>query len=325
MRRVGPLLVACSIGLTSLLMAPSASAQPTERWVQIGLEWARLVEIEPEPVVDAARIKAQIEKGCSETSVRFGNTALFRGQTAVQSWSSATRNAVSLASIVDDFAAAELHLEDAFSDSRLDPVQHAALENQHILIAMQFQEFERATALLAQYGLRVEGQDALTSDRLFWSIMALSDTSREAWRNTHLPRLDEAHELDPTSFQVLVWRVIAWLKTEEWREGGACAALKKDMSSRLLDLSDAGACPLMMGHMSFAVDRALGSDASFRVDKDTAAWRDFAVGVLGIVTGDRALVAELERALQGAGRDVDCGQSLASELGVLRARLLPNE
>ena len=131
------------------------------------------------------------------------------------------------------------------------------------------------------------------------------------WGDRILPRLDAAYAADPSSFQVRAWRVIAWLKAAP---SGTCATRVADFSTRLLDLSEASACPLMLGHVTHAIDRALGSRPGTDSDRARATWRRFGEALLALVAGAPEVAAHRRAELTGAG---GCAAMMGAELDAL--------
>ena len=318
--RTGAIVAALVIAVLPALGQEATEDNAT--WIRTNLEWVRLIHLEPSPIVNDKRILAQIQLGCAASPIRFGDTAIMREQINAGEWPKDTRHSLSFASLADDFETAHRFVSAELGRSDLTPVQRQVLENQHIHLAIQFQDNAAARRLLDRYENSARPPDSLRSDRLFWRVHAAPDQSGAAWRSEHLSALDAALEADPTSFQVLAWRVLGWIWSEPWKARGLqCRAAIADFSERVLDLSDAGACPLMLGHLSFAMDRAIGEQVARNVSADMAAWRNLAVGILAVILGDRPLYGQILAELNAQDDRVACRATLVSELSRLEGLL----
>ena len=205
----------------------------------------------------------------------------------------------------------------ALDHAELDAGQRAVLENQMILTALQFDDRAEAQRLSALYGTPSGLPGPILSDRLLWQILASGPTaSLESWRSERLPRLDAAMAADPTSFPVRVWRVIGWLEAEPWADA-ACGPAIKAFSDRLLDVSDAGACPLMISHFARTSDLHFGPDGPTDGATVQAAWRRFASALLAVIVGDSASSEALRVSLLEASKTTDCARQMSVELEIL--------
>lgn len=280
-----------------LVLLPGAALA---EWTRTGLEFHALVP-PPDPVVDRTRVAAQQARRCEASAIRFGDTAAMRG--AVQAdWDDTTRTLAAIAAIADRPETALDALAEAQAGT---PEGAGILDSQRALTALQFGETTSVSA---------DGQSgAHLSDRLFWQAMAAAPTATTAqWGDRILPRLDAAYAADPSSFQVRAWRVIAWLKAAP---SGTCATRVADFSTRLLDLSEASACPLMLGHVTHAIDRTFGSRPETDTDTARALWRRFGEALLAVVAGapDVAAYRQGEIAQTGGA----CAALMSSELRAL--------
>jgi len=301
--------------MAGMLIATSLAAQDAALLVRDGFEW-HPPPAPPEPVnVDAKRLASQTEAGCAQSPVRFGDSAIMRGQIEVAQWPDVVRRLSAIAALTDDPADMNARVSEALATPDLTPVQRFVLQNQHVLWAMQLGGDAKAADILAKYGLPEDLPPSLASDRLFWGVLGAQAQGRGAWTKDHLPALDAAFVADPTSFQVRAWRVIGWIKAEPWKSKAQCGPLIRDFSNRILDLSDAGACPLMIGHLAFAMDRALGDRGLARGKAPQAVWRRFSAALLGVVSGDRALVAELRDTITvAATQGTPCAADMRHEI-----------
>ena len=314
------LFVILLVGSGSVTLAQQHEANQTQ-WVRTNLEWVRTVTLKPMPIVDSRRIEAQIEKGCTKSPIRFGDTATMRQQVTPEPMPEEVRRAVSFASFAHDHDTAAGLLNGALEGGQFTAIQRQVLENQLILTAIQFGRSAEARALLERFAVQGDLPASLRSDRLFWSVLAAGNQSPKAWERDLLPRLDAALEADPTSFQVLSWRVLGWMRAKPWEEGARhCPKTIRDFSDRILDLSEAGACPLMLGHLAFALDRDLAEQVVRQVPPDMASWRHFALGILAVVVGDRAVHKQAMADLFPVRGDASCAAPMISELSQLEDR-----
>lgn len=292
-----------AVGLV-LLFCLSLAGPAHADWVLSGFEW-HLRPAPPEPVVDAERVSAQQAQGCSQGPVRFGDTAWMRGTAPAADWRDRDRLAASIAAFADRPQTAMSALSDPS-----DMAYRALLRG---LLALQLGDPDAARDHLRASGPLADLPPALASDVIFWTVMTEADTATPPdWRTRLVPDLDAAHRADPTSFQVRAWRVIGWYRGESYTDGSSCAARLDSFADRLLDLSEASACPLMLGHVSHAINRALKS----RPDTDTQAarvpWRLFQDGLFATVTGAAEMRATALTTLSQS--QAACAPLLASEL-----------
>lgn len=267
-------------------------------WTRTGLE-LHARPVPPAPVVDLARVQAQKANRCAATSIRFGDTAAMRGTAPAEIWDDTARTNAAIAALSDRPQTAQAALDALPQDS-------AMADSQRILTALQFGQTPDVT------GAETPGHAA---DRLFWQVMTdAPGATQRAWRDDLLPRLDAGFATDPSSFQIRAWRVIGWLRADP---PGTCADRIADWSTRLLDLSEASACPLMLGHVTHAIDRALGSRPDTDPDNDRAVWRAFGDGMLAVVAGAPDVAAARRAEIMTSG--TFCAPTLAAELTRLEA------
>ncbi|MGR3804782.1 hypothetical protein [Marinibacterium profundimaris] len=283
-----------------LLLPGLAQAQ----WMRTGLEFHGQPP-QPDPVVDRARVEAQQARRCEASAIRFGDTAAMRGAVAPPDWDDPTRTSAAIAAIADRPDTALQALDAAALTATTDEAA-TVLEAQAVLTALQFGQSPTVpTNDLSGPHL---------SDRLFWQALARAPTATPGqWTDQILPALDAAFAADPTSFQVRAWRVIAWLEARP-PAAGQCAARIAAFSDRLLDLSEASACPLMLGHVTHAIDRALGSRPGTDSDRARATWRRFGEALLALVAGAPEVAAHRRAELTGAG---GCAAMMGAELDAL--------
>jgi hypothetical protein len=297
-------------------LAPVRADEP--KWIRSGLEWS--IEQPPVQNVDQARLEKQKAGGCGGSLIRFGDTAVMRGWSPGSDWSEEVRKLSSSAAFVDTPELAYDLLGKALDHADLDAGQRAVLENQMILTALQFDNRAEAQRLLAQYGTPAALPGPILSDRLLWQILASGPSaSPESWRSERLPRLDAAMAADPTSFPVRVWRVIGWLEAEPWTHA-ACGPAIKAFSDRLLDVSDAGACPLMISHFARTSDLHFGPDGPTDGATVQAAWRRFASALFAIIVEDSATAEALRVSLVEASKTTVCARQMSGELEILERK-----
>lgn len=285
-----------ALALILLLLPGAALAQ----WTRTGLEFHALAP-PPDPVVDRARVEAQQARRCEASAIRFGDTAAMRGGASAE-WDEPTRTAAAIAAIADRPETALAALDGLSAQGEAQVI----LDSQRLLTALQFGQ----APTVATEGLT----GAHLADRLFWQAIAAAPTATPGqWADQILPALDAAFAADPSSFQVRAWRVIAWLEARP-AAGGQCAARIAAFSDRLLDLSEASACPLMLGHVTHAIDRALGSRPETDTDAARATWRRFAEALLALVAGAPDVAAHRRAELATAG---GCAPLMGAELAAL--------
>lgn len=304
-------LVAMVIGHSSAIRAGETAV-----WVRTGLEWHN--PIREESAVDQARVAAQIEAGCVETGIRFGDTAAMRDTLGPIDWPEAVRKLVSAAALLDRNDAAQSLLDQAAAVPGLDRLMIAALENQRILTALQFGDIELADRLLDRFGIAENLPGPIRADRLFWSVLIEAPKATSAdWRTALGPRLDAALAADPYSFQTRVYRLIAWLEGDGWTAGTSCMVMIGKYSALALDISEASACPLMIGHVTHALDRHFKERADDPDAGSLGIWRTFATGVLAIVAGERDTAVMARNRLANPLATIPCADQMAKEILML--------
>lgn len=299
--------------------ATAGFAQDEAIWGRTGMFWRVEPLIEPEPVIDVRRVQDQLALGCSASVIAFGDTARMRGPVGDGDWPRAVRNLVVTSALSDVKDDALALIEEAVSQPKLTAGQTAALQNRHILTALQFGDEALASGLLDRYATPANLPDPILSDRLFWSAyLGLDRDDRERWVTQHAEDLDRAMSLDPTSFQVRLLRAVGFIAHSGW-QGMECPQAVRAFSDILLDMSEAGACSLMVGHMSYAIERDVGAMKNGRLTRQTRDWIAFANGLLGVISDNTAVVEAHARALSSEASS-PCGplmsQTLASVGGL---------
>lgn len=307
------MLIKGLIGAVLMIASTSAaSAQDEAEWVRIGFEW--LVQTPPPPLVDQKRLKGQIELGCGSSHIRFGDTAVMRGFTPNGIWPPNVRDLASSAALVDAPNEAYHMLAKALDEPRLTREQRLVLQNQHILTALQFDDINSADQLLTRVGTPPDMPAQLLSDRLFWQVEVDRRGATAAdWQSELMPLLDRAMESDPHSFQVRAWRVIAWLEAERWHRE-TCGSAISSLSDRLLDLSEAGACPLLIGHFSHFLDRHFGGRPVSAKSKERAEWRQFATALMAVIIDSPATTKRMMQHFDSPGNTRPCSGLMAAEI-----------
>lgn len=294
----------------------------TAGWEPAGLIWRPPLP-PPAPIISGSRVSDQIKQGCGKTNVQFADTALMRGSFVLpDQWQAQTRKLVIAATVADDLDLALDFLNTALATEKLSVVQTNVLMNQKVLTALLFGDFSRASIILEELDFKTNIPNGLWADRLFWrALIAVNQANKDTqkWQNSIQPTIEEAARLEPDSFILRVWRLIAWLEAKRWRQGNSCAASARVFSELVLDVSEASACPLMIGHVSHAMDRHFRArgDGSTPPATDLAAWRRFAAGILATVSQDQATSKAAEDSLIQASR-ISCAPTLGNGIGILR-------
>jgi hypothetical protein len=274
------------------------------------------VQRPPPPIVSCSQIEEQRQQGCGNSTIRFGDTAAMRGLSGgAPAFTRQVRNLAAAANLTDDPAQADALMQQAI-DLTDGQEQRFHLIGLRALLALQHGRTDQARTVLTAVD-PTAAPDAVASDLLFFSVLAEAPTATHtAWRETHLATLERAAVLDPTSFQVRAWRVIGWLIAAPW-EGqtrpGACPTIARDFAQRLLDLSAAGACPVMIGHLDLAIARHFRSRVVSEPAHGAMVWRQFANGLFSVLINEHEIAVAMQRALASA-EPVSCGPILGQEL-----------
>lgn len=303
--------------MMTVLLPLSAMAQDAATWQQQGLFWTFSSPETVQPVVDEERVKEQMEQGCSGSILRFGDTAPMRGLVLDGDWPRAVRDMVATSALTDNPNEAYALLRDAIAQDDLGPAQIWTLQNRLVLTALQFDDPAQATMLLSEFGSPEGLSAALLSDRLLWTVVAqFPGISDAEWDITYLPMLDRAVSLDQSSFQARFWRVVGWLDSEAWMDL-SCRDAASAYSDMILDMSDAGACSLMIGHFSHALDIELGASNAGQTNTQQSLWSDFTKALLARVSRNpevaTALIANMRL------NAIPCSDMLATEIDALGA------
>lgn len=307
-------LLALLGGTTPVLGSCEEQISEDAYWTFSGGLWS--VQRPPPPIVSCSQIEEQRQQGCGNGTIRFGDTAAMRGLSGgAPDFTRQVRNLAAAANLTDDAAQADAFMQQAINLAE-GAEQRFHLIGLRALLALQHGRADQARTVLTGVD-PITAPDAVASDLLFLSVLAEApNATQSAWRETHLATLDRAALLDPTSFQVRAWRVIGWLMAAPW-EGEAlpdtCSAIARDFAQRLLDLSAAGACPVMIGHLDLAMARHFRSRVVSEPAQGAMVWRQFANGLFSVLISDHEIAEVMQRALVGANT-ATCGPILGQEL-----------
>ncbi|MFZ5965502.1 hypothetical protein ACOXXX_21410 [Thalassococcus sp. BH17M4-6] len=289
-------LVTCVVFLS--LFAGTVAGQTAEKCVPNVLfrQGLRIgITVCPEdPPVDVQRIKEQRERDCGNSDVRFGDVALMRGSLDGIEWSRRERRALSTAALSDDLEVALGPLRESIDQAAGTGLKETVLIHQAALTALQFQDPQRTKVLLDGVTLPADAPKDVIFDQVFLGILADAQEAGAAeWAAELLPRIDTLKTEDTSAFGLRAWRLYGWFLAKYNRSFASCDAAIDDFMTRVLDVSEASSCPLLLGHFEHALDRRLQSASATRSTEE-AQWRLLAGGVLASVSGrdDAALVAQ---------------------------------
>ena len=303
------------IFLSAVLAFESSFAEEEGNWRRQGLS---IIWFKQTPLIDMSRIAAQKALGCGGLNrIRFGYTSQMREIGPAVSWTTGQRRLLSAAFLADNVSLSNKFVDAVLKPRDLDPLSRIIVENLKILNLLMFDDTQAAMTFLAQASDDADAPNSVRADRLFLEVAARWDTARylEEFRTIDAS-LQTAIELDPSFFSVRAYRVAAWLKMVELgarpiisRGGGYCDAAVREFSDRVLDVSEASACPLLVGHFSHFLSRQLKDETAdqpklvaISAETEQAAWRLFALGILSDVSGNRRNVARVWRTLNGTQR-----------------------
>lgn len=307
-------LTALAIGSSQAFASCDASEQESAFWAFSGGLWN--VQHPSPPIISCSQIEQQKQQGCGSMDIRFGDTAAMRGHSGgAPAFGRQVRNLAAAANLTDDPQQADELIQQAINLAD-GTEQRFHLIGLRALLALQHGRDEEARSILATVNPS-DAPDAVASDLLFFSVLADAPyASRSDWREAHLPALDSAARLDPTSFQVRAWRVIGWLLAAPWegeKRPNACPTIARDFAQRLLDLTAAGACPTMIGHLDLAMARQFHSRVTLEPAQGAMVWRQFANGLFSILVSEIETAKVMQVALATAD-PATCGPILGDEL-----------
>lgn len=312
------------------------AAAQDQPWVRHGLSILREPP-RPIPPIDVSRAQQQRTQGCQGLSaVRFGYNASFRGTAPDIEWSDTHRKLLAAAALTDNYANATGLIRTVLGDPELAGNARRIVENLLLLTIESFRKPEDFASALATLPSDADAAAPVRADRLFLQAYALANRAQSAadWRQVD-QLLGEAYPLDPTFFSIRAYRVIAWLAAAQLgkplaagTDAPQCAGDVQAFYNRVLDVSEAAPCPLLVGHFSHYVSRILQDGDTIGLPTEAASqttrqspWRVFATGLLGYVSGDRAghlaaLTALEKRATHDASQ-VSCSGKLFDALKLL--------
>lgn len=299
--------------------AISTLANPQE-WALSGLELVRA----PPPIIDISRLRAQQAVGCAATKVRFGDTAFMRGFGLRTPWPETVRRLMSAAEMTDNPKAAYERYRTAIATPGLSEAQRAAIEEQWMLAALQFNDAAMAQQI-EDSSSSSELPPQMQADRLFLSVLLRAGrATEEDWKGQLDTALAGALRRDKTHFGVRVWRVFAWFKGKAGTiRSGSCASELNDLQRRVLDVSEASPCPLMLGHFDHALSRFLSESPEDGPDRPKRAWHTFAAALLAEAAQNTARTDALVISLATQQSSGACRALMLDELNRMRKARKP--
>ena len=289
-------------------------------WLRSGLSvyWRATPSV---PLIDTARVREQKQRGCSGTGVvRFGYSASLRRSAPQIEWSTENRRRFAGAALTDRRETAYSLLTEVVADPALSVDARALAENQRVITAIMFGDLPGAEQFLVAGASDDRAAAPIRADRVFVRalIAEQSAISPSDWRGVD-DLLARALELDPSHFGVRAHRVLTWLLAVEGTNrlpaADGCETALQMFSTLVLDLSEAGPCPLLVGHADHVLSRGLldasrAEDAPMSVTAQSRSgpWRVFAAGLLAEVVGNTNVREAAVSALEGATADRSPGQ-----------------
>ncbi|MGF1528134.1 MAG: hypothetical protein ACFCBW_15255 [Candidatus Competibacterales bacterium] len=288
----------------------------------------------PEPaLIDIQRAAAQRQRGCQQlATVRFGDNAAMRGTAPPGAWSRQQRRAFVAAALADRAEVALPLIDGILAADDLSPDARAAAENRYLATALRFDDLDAFAAGLAAAADTRAAAAPLGADRLFLRALAQIKTGPGARQWPEIDaELTRAHDLDPSAFSIRAYRVIVWLMALAQRRGQLpdvagnrrCAPAVATLSHRLLDVSEAAPCPLLVGHFAHRLGRILGDEPGASTGRgfDTATplipWRLLTLGLLAHVTRNDAVFAKALAQLATGPRRTPCHAEIEGALAAL--------
>ena len=309
-----------ALGVLVVLIALAAAdlSRADELPVMASRVGLKVVLSETLPVpVDLKRMRDQKKKGCdAQSQISFGDTALTRGTVEAPSWSKENRRRMAALALVDDPQSAYSLSQTVLADPKLDPLSRLVVENQYLMTALQFGDAARFRERLEEFGEIAEATP-LKADRLF--LRAYEESERASSLRDWL-RIDsilgQAHRLDPSFFSVLAYRVVSWLRLQEHagHQVMGCRDKIKSFSTRVLDVSQASACPLLVAHFDHMLARTFELQAlhTSRPENRLTVWRAFAMAILAKLTGNEHSFDAAEAEIVGTAETSECAGEILS-------------
>lgn len=289
---------------------------PGGRWTREGLLWRWQSEPPPSPgPISLCEVEEQVEAGCTGGEVYFGDIAMMRAPDMGLQWDMEVRRNATGAALEDRLEPSQSLLEGAAQSTSLGEDQRAALDNLRIQTALQFSDHALAEQLLVEAEAAQPVSGALASDRLFWRALLLTNgASVQTWRNEIDPLLRRALEADPAHFSVRVYLLIAWLKGERWTQSNSCNTSVAEFSNRVLAVSKASACPLLVGHIDHAIGLATGKRSLDPNGDTVGAWQSLATGIFGRVAENEKVWQTAIAILDEQADAVSCAKEMRDAL-----------
>jgi len=315
------LVSAPSIAAAQCKQAEAQEADKSEisiktEWVRVGLQWIKTTS--SQTVVDKKRIICQQKQGCSETQIKFGDTALMRQSVDLEPWPEAVRRKLAAANISDDAGQVYDFLQAAATNPELEASQVVAIELIAATFALQLNDQNTASEFLAKMKAKATPvPDPLAADMKFLEAL-LSVHGRKAWTKEDDRLFGEALALDPDYFSARVYRLLSWLQTYgRTAVVTNCSASVAEFSKRLLDVSEASACPLMVGHVDHVLQRELQSKPFDADLTPLKTWQIFGIGLMAKVTNNEPVFSRVTSHLAGGDASLPCLSQITSELASL--------
>ena len=308
------------------------------KWIRSGFIVTWQTEKEDEPIIDIKRAIGLREQNCaSQTGIRFGDNALMRETATLTNWPETVNRLSAAAELTDSREHAFELLDSALEDQTLNSEQRFFLHNQKMSLALRYREIEIFQGLLEEKKSEIGIAKALVADRIFLEVYALTlnATTRADWKAIDA-LLEQAVLHDGKYYNVIAWRVLAWLKIHSGGSrsnliGADCSSMVKEFSGRLMSASEASPCPMMLGHFSHFLDkqfeaRSDGSlqDAGKSFGADST-WRTFGDGVLGFISGNDAVAIHSHKSLKRIASSSSGKRSCSRELAVALKQLLESQ
>lgn len=278
-------------------------------------------------LIDSDKAEEQRCSGCNGSAIRFGDSAAMRDSAPSIDWSEDIRKNMAAASLTDVSAQAYGLYEQILEFDTLSTNQRTIVENLYLTTSLQFSDFEKARESLIRFSDFEDAAPALRADRLFIEAMLLisQKTNNVDWRNNIDPLLSNAVALDPSFFSARSLRAISWIKGFDVDravdvEGNRnCVEIVRSIGDRLLDVSEAGSCPLMVGHFSHYSARLLSNfEQNTGRPTQVELWRAYEGAVLGFVTQNRNAITDAKFKVSNM-QNLICASEIASAITELEA------
>lgn len=267
-----------------------------------------------ESAIDVNRVLTQRCHGCTGDQIKYASSATMRGTVDVTDWGTEVRKLISAASLADEYPAA---MSDIAKAKTLvsDDLQRQILENREIEFSLQFGKHEAAAKLLQKTTAQATLVEPLLSDRLFWrAYLQVENATTKTWRAQINPLLEQALKADTTSFQVRVWRLFGWFGARQWVLESGCTAAIRKFSDLLLDTTEQSVCPLMLGHLSHALERQVQMTHESGFQGEDSVWFSFAQSLLALFAGNTALGLQIRDDINQGVTNSNCRAELVGAI-----------